>query len=225
MLKKIKNSLVFWSSPAVLSLLLVFIIGVASGLPMLGFGACVATFGILSYFVAANYDRQLGVRITQPQPFEWTVMVNGVSVGTIRDAEYAAILRKVLRDDCVAFDQLAYFLKWTITLALKAMTFVPVMVFWTLALTAVSLPDELMPLLQELSAAWQARASGSALVDTFFGVIGMLAICSAFLTTPARAGCYKRSVNRLIRQHFGTPADGCVWVHRMAARGAHASDV
>jgi len=218
MLKQIKNSLVFWSSPAVLSLLLVFIIGLASGLPMRGFGACVATFSIVSYFVTANYDRQLGARITQPRPFEWTVMVNGVSVGTIRDAEYAAILRHVLRDSGVAFHQLASFLKWTITVALKVMTFVPVIVFWMLALIAVALPDELMPFLHVLSAAWQARASGGALVENFVGVISMLAILSALLTTPARSRCYERAVHRLIRQHFNTPADGWVLVHRKAAR-------
>jgi hypothetical protein len=225
MLNKIKNPLMFWASPAAIALLLVFAVGTAFGLPMVGFGACVASFGFISYFVAANYDRQLGVRITQPQPWEWMVHVNGVEVGTIRDVDYAAILRKVLRDDYVATAQLASFLKWAIAIAAKTMIYVPVMVFWTLALIAVALPDELVPFLQKLSAEWHARPSDGVLLGNIIGVMGVFSVFSAFLTTPARSRCYTQAVNLLIRQHFDTPADGDVWVYRMPARGNHASGI
>ncbi|MNL44371.1 hypothetical protein D3C87_1669430 [compost metagenome] len=125
----------------------------------------------------------------------------------------------------MALDQLASGLKWALGLAGKIMFIVPVLVFWTLTLIAVALPDEIMPFLQRLSAEWHARGPGSTLIGNIAGVIGMLAIFSAFLSTPTNSRCYKQAANRLLRQHFNTPADGVVLVLRMAARGAHANGV
>src|SRR3546814_1328042 len=59
-------------------------------------------FAIFVYFTAAHYDRQMQGRIADPQPWIWQVSVNGVSIGAITDADYAAILRTVLRDSNMA---------------------------------------------------------------------------------------------------------------------------
>lgn len=225
MLNKPKIPLIFWGGAAIVALLLVCVIGTASGLPVVGFGACIAAFAFFSYFIAANYDRHLGARIAQPQPWDWMVHINGVWVGTIPDAQYAALLRKVLRDKGVALDQLAASLKWAIALAAKVMLIVPVVIFWGLALITVAYPDEVVPFLHKFWTEWHAHASGSVFRQNFIFGVGVLSIFSAFLTMPAHSRAYKQASDRLLRQYFHIRSDGNVWVHRLPQREIDGSEI
>ncbi|MBO1014973.1 hypothetical protein IPU70_15540 [Achromobacter sp. SD115] len=215
MLKKFEPSLLFWLGGPAVGLLLIFGIGAASGLSMYPFGMSAALFAIFVYFTAAHYDRQLQGRIADPQPWIWQVSVNGVSIGAITDADYAAILRTVLRDGNMALDHLVSSLKWTIALAVKMLFVFPVVVFWLLALLAMIIPDEAMPFLTNLYVEWNEHAMKSVMLTNIVGMIGMLSVFLAFLSMPARSlSSYKQSTGRLLRLHFNTPADGDVYVSR-----------
>lgn len=215
MLKKFEPSLLFWLGGPAVGLLLIFVIGTASGMPMIEFGISAGVFALFVYFTAARYDRQLQGRIADPQPWIWQVSVNDISIGAITDADYAAILRKVLRDGNMALDHLVSCLRWTIALAAKMFFVFPVVVFWLLALLAMIIPDEAMPFLTKLYVEWNEHAMKSVMLTNIVGVIGMLSFFLAFLSMPARAlSSYKQATGRLLRLHFNTPADGDVYVSR-----------
>jgi len=195
------------------SLLFIFLIGTASGLPMPGFGILAGVFALLTLFTAVSEDRRLRARVTRPQPWIWQIAVNNVPVGTITDKQYAAILRSVLRNWRVAAVQILSSLSWATVFAGKIVLISPLVLFWLLALLSIAFPDESMPMVQELFADWQARAWGSATLKNTVGITGMLAFFLAFFSMPARAlSRYELAADRLLREHFNTPADGDVQV-------------
>jgi hypothetical protein len=216
MLKKFEPSLLFWLGGPAVGFLLIFGIGAATGLPMYTFGMSAVVFAIFVYFIAARYDRQLQGRIADPQPCIWQVSVNGVSIGAIPDADYADILRKVLRDGNMALDHLLSSFKWTISLAVKMFFVFPVVVFWLLALLALISPDEAIPSLAKLYAEWNEHPMKSVMLTNIVGTIGMLSFLLALLSMPARTlSSYRQTTGRLLRLHFNTPADGDVDVHQL----------
>lgn len=224
MIKNLDLSLPFRFTVIAFCLLLVFVIGMASGMQMPVFGISAGVVAAVMYVTAVSYDRRLKARVAQPRPIVWKVTVNGISVGTMADRHYAAIQRSVLRNSGVAVEQLVSSSKWSAALAVKMLLIWPLVLFWLLALLAMAFPNEAVPMLQELSAEWHARAWGSATLTNIVGITGAISIFLAYLSMPPRVRSrYKQATDVLLRLHFNTAADGDVQVHRLPAYTNHAS--
>ena len=86
MIKELDLSLPFRFTVIAFCLLLVFVIGMASGMQMPVFGISAGVVAAMMYVTAVSYDCRLKARVTQPRPIVWKVTVNGISVGTMADS-------------------------------------------------------------------------------------------------------------------------------------------
>jgi hypothetical protein len=82
------------------------------GPPHSGVWFCAVVIGLAAivgaglHVLAGRYDDTLSRRIAATTSQRWDVVLNDVRLGTVTDAEYAAILQRVFRDGRVAGAQL-----------------------------------------------------------------------------------------------------------------------
>ncbi len=142
---------------------------------------------------------------------EWNVMLNGVSVGRITDAQYAEIRRTVLRDGRVAFEQLGNVIQIGLTAAAKALSFLPLFLIWALLLSMVVFPEALVSTIHEVQ-----RASVQEIITSLHSLLLFgIALSGAAMGLMALLGydfgyrdCYREAVARMVRQHCGAAAIG-----------------
>ncbi|MBR8657850.1 hypothetical protein KDH83_31525, partial [Achromobacter sp. Marseille-Q0513] len=142
---------------------------------------------------------------------EWGVILNGVSIGRITDAQYAEIRRTVLRNGRIAFEQLGNMIQTGLTAAAKALSNLPLILVWTLLFATVAFPEDLVSLVQETQ-----RASVQEIL-AFLRDLAPLAIAlsGAAMGLLALLGydfgyrdCYREAVDRMVRQHCKVAAVG-----------------
>lgn len=182
-------------------------------------GTVVMTVGI--YFALAGISKRressYAERMEAADPVDLDVRINGVKVGTVSDAQYAAMQRYAYRDMRNAASQLLNVLHMAMVILDKIVIGVPLLVFWGGLALAVFSPNDYTSLVHELQKVTPATlaASSGHLLQVGFGVL-MMAFMLMFIFG-YRFGFrnhYAEAVERMIRQHCNTPAEGNVQLSR-----------
>lgn len=158
-------------------------------------------------YTSARYSK----RINDPSAPDLDVRLNGITIGSLSDAEYAAMQQEALHDGRNALAQLLNIGRVLFTVVDRLIVVVPVLVFWgVLAFAAFApySPAEMLLEFQQADAATIKRTLGQLLQ------IGATLVLVTMMMMPVlgfRFGfknCYSAAVDQMLRYHFKTPADG-----------------
>lgn len=166
-----------------------------------------------------RYDAQLRRRIAAQDSPTWEVHLNHVQVGSITDAEYAAIQRAAFRDGGNALAQLFNLGRMVLAMADKLLGVVPQVFFWSAAALVVFAPERLAEVIHAIQRADATQIANA--VEVVTRVCGTIAVLAVGLMAALghRFGFlnhYSECINRKLRQHCHTPAQGDVWLYRVA---------
>ena len=152
---------------------------------------------------------------------EWEAHLNGVTLGAISDADYAAIQLSVYRDVRVALMQAMNFVQVARTVLNGFVFGLPIAAFWIAAGLAVWAPASCIDFVNSMIAADASTIASTTaqflqvcLVVHLVGFGLMVAVGSRF----GYRDCYYNEVGRLLCQHFKTPVTGEVTLWRLAQR-------
>lgn len=187
--------------------------------------------GLVGYAVAESRRRYMAAlwrRVNTSGGPNWDVELNGVKVGTIRDADYATIRLKVFGDVRL---YVAQFLNCgrVLTRVLDSMLLtVPLLFFWGLLVVAMVSPESCAEALNLLRGA--TPASVAKFASFVFGVMTGLGVLSAWINV-ALMGARYGFVNRFseatanaLRRRLGVAAEGQIILVRWADGIAHFND-
>lgn len=149
----------------------------------------------------------------------WDVELNGVKVGSVSDADYAAICLQAASDWRNYMAQILNIGRVVMSMFESLIVGVPVMVFWSAILAAIFAPDALATCLAELRSATPAQLAAAA------GVAArVLAIGGALLTAGVATGllgtrcgfmnCFGEAAASMLRRKVGAAAEGHVVLRR-----------
>lgn len=169
-------------------------------------------FGVLfNWYLSSRDDQELEKRASQPASPPWSVTVDGVSVGTLSDAQYAGLLLSARRDRQTALREVRRLIHAVATFAGKTLLFVPLVLFWAAVLMSLTRPH----LYEDMTHLFVAKGPAAFLwwIGAAFlsGVVGQLfIIVLGFIAVMliARPSAYDRFMHRLVRQRLGLTADG-----------------
>lgn len=161
----------------------------------------------LAFVFAYGLERKregFRVRVAEDRPTTYTVILNDVQVGTLRDAEYA-------RMQLAAMDDLRVFVAQVLNMAGKLLVAVPFIVFWLFAGAALFSPESFTDSVASLK-----NADPQALLGA---VRAMLSV--AFTVSTLTAGLmllmgqsfgfknlYAAAIHSRLRRHCNMPAEG-----------------
>ncbi|MVF24171.1 hypothetical protein EVC37_21540 [Methylocaldum sp. BRCS4] len=173
--------------------------------------------------VGLNYwlDQQSAAyarRIAAGNTLTWDVLMNGVKIGTVTDAQYAAMQRSAFRDYRNAVAQLLNFGHMVLVALGKLVIVVPGLAFWMAAGTALSPPESSVEIVREVHKADPATIASAmrSLLDAAVAVSVIVIPMTAIMGF--RFGFrnyYSAAVARMLRMHCGTPAEGDIHLYRM----------
>ncbi|WGO96444.1 hypothetical protein QCD61_28185 (plasmid) [Pseudomonas viciae] len=168
-----------------------------------------AMFGI-SYLLDRQAERY-AKRINNPSSIDCDVRLNGILIGTLPDATYAAMQLEAFRDERNALAQLWNVGRVAITVFDRMIVVVPVLVFWGALAIAVFSPytyTEMLLEFQKADAATITRAlQGVVKIGLSFVVMTMI-IMPMFGFRFGFKNCYAEAVDQMLRHKFNTPVDG-----------------
>lgn len=159
----------------------------------------------------ARYDAWLTSRIENPETPTWKIAINGVTAGSITDAEYAAIQQKVFRNKRLIGAQLLETAKLVARMINHTLRDIPLILFWLFVVMYVANPETILSITQPLLAGNADLIAPT--LDLILKMIGLLAI-----VLPAMAllmgnsisyrNHYTEEIALLLRRHCTSPADG-----------------
>ena len=202
----------------IVAVVFTFVFGSYSGLPSLALTMLLTViFNIIIGALADRYDAGLTKRMEADAPITWDVWINDVQVGTVTDAQYAAMKRHAARDGRNAAAQLFNIGQMALSVIDKLMIAVPLTCFWTAIAMAAFSPESFIEIAQEL------QTSGPAAITTVVrsfmqaGVLVFAILVAIMVAMGLRLGfknCYAVAVNRMLRRHCNTPVEGDVRLSR-----------
>lgn len=219
-----KNKLNRWALSALVgvfaALLFMFLFGTYSGLPGLlsvVIMTVVLSFGIV--YLIDRHDERLTARVNADHPVMWNVYMNGVDVGKVSDSQYAAMQRIVFHDRRIALAQFFNLGHMALVVVEKLFVAVPLLVFWAAVALAIFSPESYTDMAREFQKAESAVITSAALSLLQLSLTVMFIAVGGMVIMGYRFGFrnhYSEAVNRLLRQHCNTPADGAVDLWRVA---------
>jgi hypothetical protein len=176
-----------------------------------------AAFSLGADYLFRRQEAHLTQRMQADASPEWGVILNGVSIGRITDAQYAEIRRTVLRNGRIAFEQLGNIIHTGLAAAAKALSNLPLILIWTLLFATMAFPEDLVSLIQEIQ-----RASVLEIVAFMQDLATLtIALSAATMGLLALLGydfgyrdCYREAVDRMVRRHCRAAAVGSLHLIR-----------
>lgn len=170
-----------------------------------------AVFSIVLGGLTDRHDKNLTKRMEAVDSGSWEVWMNDVQVGTVTDAEYAAMQRHAARDIRNAVAQLFNIGRVALVVFDKVLVAVPLFVFWAAIAFAVLTPDSFTETVQAFLSAGPAAIASSiqSLLQLGISIFTVTFLCMPILGF--RFGfenVYETATNRMLRQHCKTPVDG-----------------
>lgn len=152
-------------------------------------------------------------RISADTALHWEVLINGVTVGSVSDTEYAQIQQAAFRDERLGMSQLLNAGHVMIVGASRLMVAIPLQFFWLAALYALYDAAGFLAMIAQLQA-----AGPETLVYTFQHLMTILLLIGTLwlglsALTGSRMGFrnhYRERVAQLLRQRFDVVAEGDV---------------
>lgn len=187
-----------------------------------------AALDVAAYFyvchVIDEIDAGYGRRIDADESIHWDVILNGVPIGLLRDAEYARIQQAVLRDRRILVNQVGNVASTLLSAVLYACRWVPVWLFWAYVGLATFEPGALATLVNQLQAAPSAAQELAGVVLPLAGFTWVVAIVlmTAFGVNWGFVNCYSAAIARLVCQRLNAPSLGRVALTRASPLNAPA---
>lgn len=156
-------------------------------------------------------DARLAWRAKANAPFAWAVWINDVKVGTVTDAEYAAIQCLALHDG-----NLVRVVAVVLVFMLVAG---PLGVLWSDIALAVMAPISHTDVVRNLQHADPAAVTGLVRTLVQYGGPFLMLFVVGVASMGYRFGFrnhYSAAIAKMLRQHFNTPADGDIRLVRMS---------
>lgn len=193
------------------------------GWPKLAVGVLITV--ALAVMVAALVDRAFLVYAGTPErqalrtglvqrPAE--VWQNGVLLGSMEIADYAALRRGVYRDPRLAFEQLVAVGRFVVRALDKVVVMVPILGFWFAIGTAVFAPEIYVDLAREVQSAAPGEIATAARNLVLLGlvlVLASLAMVAALSDRFSIRNCYSEALADRLRLHFKSTTVGSISVH------------
>lgn len=179
------------------------------------FSAAAAAFYLALFRFMDHKDACFTRRMQANDVILWDVLVNGIKVGMITDAEYSAIQRDAFFDWRNAVGQSLNITKVALVILSKVVVGVPLVAFWVLATLAVFAPESLAETLQAFQAADAAQLPSIARALLHMGFVVVVLPIGVSLLFGANVGfinVYSAAVGKMLQGHFGIPADGDTYV-------------
>ena len=203
----------------VVSPAITFLAGSASGWAGFALSALVAAGVTVAIgWIFDRHDARLTARVEGEVSGEWEAHLNGVRLGVISDADYAAIQRATFRDGDVPLLQARVLVRVAVRVFNQLALGVPILVFWIGIGLLILAPDSCIAFARSLEAAGPSEIvamATKALELCFFFVLITIGCTVAMGNRFGFRNCYADSVSKLLCQHFKTPATGEVTVWRM----------
>lgn len=217
-----RNWAVIAAVPAVISLVVSFARDLGWPTAVVS-SALAAMASIATVVLIKRYEARLTEREKGRAPFAWNVWMNGVKIGLLTDAQYAAFQRQAFGDLRLIGAQLFNLCSVAANVAGKLFVGVPLGVFWLLVMTWVAAPESISGLVDTFRASDAATTAAS--LDHMFRVVGIVAVYAVMLMSVFgyRFGFrnhYGEAVSRMIRQHCSTPAEGRIHLSKVAMANA-----
>ncbi len=205
----------------IVAVVFTFAFGAYSGLPSLALTMLLAAiFNIIIGGLADRHDAGLTKRMEADAPITWDVWINDVQVGTVTDAQYAAMQRHAARDGRNAAAQLFNLGKMALSVIDKLMIAVPLTCFWTAIAMAAFSPDTFIQIAQELQTTGPTAITAAVRSFMQVGVLVFAILVAMMVAMGLRLGfknCYAVAVNRMLRRHCNTPVEGDVRLSRQVS--------
>lgn len=178
---------------------------------------CAVQTGVF-YWAFRRYERHLNGRLNNDQV--WQVVLNDVPVGNIRDAQYAAILKRGLNSPMLYWKQALNLGSVLLNVILYGYKAIPIGLFWFAVALAVLVPDSFVQMLHSiqtldaigvaalLTGAVYTMASGLVLIGVwyFFCIFWMGTTKNKSLF--GFRNVFDEAAASGIRQHCAVAADG-----------------
>jgi len=160
-----------------------------------------------------RYEARLTKRMEADTPITWNLWINNVQVGTVTDAQYAAMQRHAARDGRNAIAQLFNLGQMALVVADKLLVAVPLTCFWTAIAMAAFSPDAFLEVAQQLQDAGPAAITSAVQSFMQVGVEVFVIVVVMMVAMGLNFGFknfYAEAVNRMLRRHCNTPVEGHV---------------
>jgi hypothetical protein len=151
-------------------------------------------------------------RIKANETTLWDVWVNGVKVGTVTDARYAAIQQHVYGDSRHAMAQFLNVGQMALVVIDKLVRTMTLLLIWFAVVLTVFVPAWYLLPAQEFQPAFATAIAQIAWLSVM--TLGIRAVLGARF---GFKNCYAAAMGRLLRQHCNTPAEGEVRLSRISA--------
>ncbi|QPN17990.1 hypothetical protein I5U70_32775 (plasmid) [Pseudomonas aeruginosa] len=181
-------------------------------------GTVALIFAALAFLVIYRLRRkreEFQARIAEDRPTTYTVILNDVQVGTLRDAEYARMQLAAMDDLRVFVAQVLNVARVVLNMAGKLLVAVPFIVFWLFAGAALFSPESFTDSVASLK-----NADPQALLGAVRTMLS-LAFTVSFTVSTLTAGLmllmgqsfgfknlYAAAIHSRLRRHCNMPAEG-----------------
>lgn len=187
------------------------------------FSMLAAAGAFVALFFIARYDARLAARMEDDASFVWGVWMNGVKIGSITDAQYAAIQRHAFGNARLVVAQVLNLGHVALYIAGKVFVSVPLLMFWLAVATVALVPESIIEIVQ----VWRT-AEPAALVESLRNLFHLVATVSVvavgvMVTLGYRFGfCnhYDQAVADMIRRQCNTPTEGSISLSKIAKRAS-----
>lgn len=171
----------------------------------------------------ARYARALAARVGASNSPTWDVEVNQVKVGTITDADYAAIQLRAACDFGIYVAQVGNLLRVLSNLFDYCFRAIPLALFWIGVATVVLWPESVSSVLTALQSATASDIKHAAsMVGTALTVMMLLSVMFHWMFRVSNFGFVDRfgeAIGTAIRQHCGVAAEGSIVIRRWSEGG------
>lgn len=176
---------------------------------------------LIGHLVFRMADARLARRAQANAPFAWDVWINDVKVGTVTDAEYAAIQCLALHDGSSAVAQLLNLGRVAMVIASRLLVGLTLGMAWSVIALVLLEPDAHIAMIRTLSNADPGALTHWTRTLVQYGALFMVVQVCGMAAMGVRFGFrnhYRAAIATMLRQHFNTPADGDIRLVRMSLR-------
>lgn len=175
---------------------------------------------ILVIAVVTGIDRRLRKRFESCRPVWWDVLVDGRKEGTVSDAVYAHLQRRVLGDGRTLLAQAMAIGKVAWDMAVDVLLKVPVFCFWCGVAMVVFAPQPSMEIVDALRAAEASQIAQPVTTLIALACVVTFSVRMMLWTPLTFRNCYADTLDRMLRVHCGISTAGTIVVVRSVPEAA-----
>lgn len=181
------------------------------------FFAAAAYISVQYYFFERQQD--FSERIEKGHHSTWVATINGVKVGSLSDAQYATIQQNAFNNERIALSQCANLGRVAVIFLGRLFSGLPIFLFWFAVIYFYCLSpgsvDDLVKAVQTFSITDISGVISSAVSVTTCALLISYMITIFWGGSVGFINKYNEEINKMLRVHFNTPAEGNIKLHLM----------